>query len=230
MFLCHLVSERLWVKAVLLGRTILRRVSPSLAAEADSIDFEMESKVLLERMEEHVERMAEFVDHVDAQSKKAQKWLKGARTDLIIKREAHIDRLAKAVMGIPEDEPLPDPTKKYEVIGRAVRGWRLSKGLDNVALQEAVRIHNEAQEDVPEVVVVDDRASNNNSSNNNNKKKSGGKKTAITSSSNNVASGSGGMTALRTRSYSLRSAKSPPIGCVANNSSNSTVAMDDVVG
>ena len=161
---------------MLLGRTILRRVSPSLAAEADSIDFEMESKVLLERMEEHVERMAEFVDHVDAQSKKAQKWLKGARTDLIIKREAHIDRLAKAVMGIPEDEPLPDPTKKYEVIGRAVRGWRLSKGLDNVALQEAVRIHNEAQVEVPEVVIVDQAPVSNNSNNNNNTKKGVGKR------------------------------------------------------
>ena len=128
----------------LFAKTVIRVVSPTLWASADSVDFEGESLRLLERMDGHVEQLADYCDHVEAQQRKIEKGQleKGEELE---RKEAHIGRLAKSILGIPQSQPLPDPAQKFNIIRNAVREYRGGKGLENPGLLEAVDLH--AQEE-----------------------------------------------------------------------------------
>ena len=128
------------------AKTVLRVSSPTLWATADSVDFEGESLRLLQRLDGHVEQLAEYCDHVEAQRRKIEMGQLEAGEELE-RREAHIGRLAKSILGIPQDQPLPDPAQKFNIIRNAVREYRDGKGLKTPGLVEAVNLHAQEQAD-----------------------------------------------------------------------------------
>ena len=131
------------MKAIFGGRTIIRKLSPSLAAQGDSIDFEMESKRLLERLDEHIDAMADFVKAAEDAMKMVGRTQR-AKGEALQRREAHIECLAKLVVGVPVDRPLPDPSQKFNIIRRAIREWRDYKMLEvSAGLREAAKKHQE---------------------------------------------------------------------------------------
>ena len=150
------------MKAIFGGRTIIRKLSPSLAAQGDSIDFEMESKRLLERLDEHIEAMADFVKAAEDAMRMVGRTQR-AKGEALQRREAHIECLAKLVVGVPVDRPLPDPSQKFNIIRRAIREWRDYKMMEvSAGLREAAAKH---QEYDPEASPVRFGACNNNSNN-----------------------------------------------------------------
>lgn len=120
------VSDKNWRKAVIFVNTqILCRIVPSLIIGCESIDFEIRTSKLLTHMDGHVDKVACYVDAVNEVVQKTGE--QGARAPSILLHERFLEGLAKAVLGIPADKPLPDPARKYTLIREAVLAWKRSQ-------------------------------------------------------------------------------------------------------
>jgi hypothetical protein len=103
----------------------------------------MESKRLLERLDEHIETMADFVKAAEDAMRMVGRTQR-AKGEALQRREAHIECLAKLVVGVPVDRPLPDPSQKFNIIRRAIREWRDYKMMEvSAGLREAAKKHQE---------------------------------------------------------------------------------------
>ena len=122
------------------GKSVVRMLSPQLNAQADSIDFQIQQGLIIQKMDEHVERMADYAAEAEPILREVALGLR-QRNRETMEREKHVDALARTILSLPPDQSLSRPAQKFAVVKNAAEEWRQRKRLSNDGVWAAAQLH-----------------------------------------------------------------------------------------